>query len=68
MVADCWHKDYAGAPRNGSSWDAAECQEHVLRGGSWMNDASYLRTSNRDKYDTSVRYPTHGFRIARDEE
>lgn len=66
-VADCWHKDYAGAPRNGSSWDAVDCQEHVLRGGSWMNDASYLRTSNRDKYDTNVRYPTHGFRIARDE-
>jgi formylglycine-generating enzyme required for sulfatase activity len=37
----------------------------VLRGGSWMNDPSYLRTASRDHYDASVRYLTHGFRVAR---
>jgi hypothetical protein len=23
-----------------------------------------VRSSNRDGYDTNVRYPTHGFRVA----
>lgn len=67
-VADCWHRDYQDAPRNGSAaWDGPECRERVLRGGSWMADAKYLRPSTRDYYDASVRYPTHGFRIAQTE-
>ena len=64
-VADCWHKDYHGAPPDGSAWQSDNCREHVLRGGSWQNDPSYLRTTSRDSYDTGVRYLTHGFRIAR---
>jgi formylglycine-generating enzyme required for sulfatase activity len=64
-VSDCWHRDYHGAPHNGASWDARGCTHHVLRGGSWRNDASYLRTSSRDSYDTDVRYETHGFRVVR---
>ncbi|HEV2552072.1 MAG TPA: SUMF1/EgtB/PvdO family nonheme iron enzyme [Stellaceae bacterium] len=64
-VADCWHKDYHGAPADGSAWQGDNCREHVLRGGSWQNDASYLRTTSRDSYDTGVRYLTHGFRVAR---
>jgi len=67
-VADCWHRDYQDAPRDGSTaWDAPDCRERVLRGGSWMADASYLRPSSRDYYDASVRFPTHGFRVARTE-
>jgi formylglycine-generating enzyme required for sulfatase activity/class 3 adenylate cyclase len=64
-VADCWHRDYAGAPSNGAAWDEGDCAKHVLRGGSWQNDASYVRAASRDAYDTSVRYLTHGFRVAR---
>jgi formylglycine-generating enzyme required for sulfatase activity len=63
-VADCWHKNYRGAPARASTWDGGDCQQHVLRGGSWQNDPSYLRASSRDSYDTYVRYPTHGFRPA----
>lgn len=64
-VADCWHRDYQDAPRIGSiAWDAPDCRERVLRGGSWMADAKYLQSSSRDFYDASVRYPTHGFRVA----
>lgn len=64
-VADCWHKNYQGAPVDGSPWVAGDCASHVLRGGSWKNDPSYVRPASRDHYDTGVRYPTHGFRIAR---
>jgi formylglycine-generating enzyme required for sulfatase activity len=64
-VLDCWHESYAGAPSDGSSWDGADCSEHVLRGGSWMDNASKLRSASRGHYGGSLRYPTHGFRIAR---
>lgn len=65
-VSDCWHRNYQGAPRDGSTpWAALDCREHVLRGGSWVDEAGALRVSSRDLYDSSVRYPTHGFRVAR---
>jgi formylglycine-generating enzyme required for sulfatase activity/class 3 adenylate cyclase len=63
-VEDCWHRNYQGAPANGSAWVETSCPSHVLRSGSWKNDARYVRPSNRDSYDTDVRYPTHGFRVA----
>jgi formylglycine-generating enzyme required for sulfatase activity len=67
-VSDCWHKDYHGAPKDGSSWEAPNCRERVLRGGSWRNDSSYARAASRSRYDPGVRYLAHGLRIARSEE
>jgi len=61
---DCWHKNYQGAPQNGLPWVENDCVSHVIRSGSWKNDARYVRPASRDSYDTNVRYPTHGFRIA----
>ena len=62
---DCWIKDYVGAPTDGSARQGPECHERVLRNGSWANDTSYVRSTSRDFYDATVRYPTHGFRAAR---
>jgi formylglycine-generating enzyme required for sulfatase activity len=62
-VEDCWHKNFQGAPSDGSAWVEGQCPSHVIRSGSWKNDARYARPSNRDGYDTEVRYPTHGFRV-----
>jgi formylglycine-generating enzyme required for sulfatase activity/class 3 adenylate cyclase len=64
-VADCQHKDFIGAPADGSAWIGGDCFTHVLKGGSWRNDPSYVRPASRDQYDLNVRYPTHGFRVAR---
>ena len=63
-VEDCWHKNYQGAPTDGSAWVENACTSHVIRSGSWRNDSNYARASNRGSYDTNVRYPTHGFRVA----
>jgi formylglycine-generating enzyme required for sulfatase activity/class 3 adenylate cyclase len=63
-VEDCWHKNYQGAPVDGSAWVENECSSHVIRSGSWRKDSNYARTANRGSYDTNVRYPTHGFRVA----
>ena len=35
-VADCWHENYARAPRDGTAWTSGgNCGRRVLRGGSW---------------------------------
>jgi formylglycine-generating enzyme required for sulfatase activity len=64
-VSDCWFKDYHGAPRDGSSRNLPTCREHVLRGGSWKHDPTYVSVTSRGKYDTDVRYIAHGVRVAR---
>ncbi|GKQ54741.1 SUMF1/EgtB/PvdO family nonheme iron enzyme [Bradyrhizobium sp. Ce-3] len=61
---DCWHRNYQGGPADGAVWSGGDCASHVIRSGSWKNDARYVRPANRDNYDTNVRYPTHGFRVA----
>jgi formylglycine-generating enzyme required for sulfatase activity/class 3 adenylate cyclase len=63
-MTDCWHKNYQGAPSDGSPWVDNDCPSRVMRSGSWKNDPNYVRSSSRDQYDTGVRYPTHGFRVA----
>lgn len=63
-VADSWHKNYQGAPTDGSAWTDEQSFVRVIRSGSWKNDASYARSGSRDRYDARVRYPTHGFRVA----
>jgi len=63
-VEDCWHRNYQGAPDDGAVWTGGDCGSHVIRSGSWKNDARYVRPANRDNYDTNVRYPTHGLRVA----
>ncbi len=67
-VQDCWHKDYAGAPKDGSARSQDNCRERVLRGGSWRNDSSYVHSASRFKYDADVRYLTNGFRVARSQD
>ena len=64
-VEDCWHKNYLGAPSDGSAWTSdGDCTSRVIRSGSWRNDARSTRPASRDRYDAVVRYPTHGFRVA----
>ena len=63
-VEDCWHKNYQGAPSDGSPWLDGDCNSRVIRSGSWRNDARSARPASRDRYDAVVRYPTHSFRIA----
>jgi formylglycine-generating enzyme required for sulfatase activity len=64
-VADCWHKNYQGAPVDGSPWLDADCSSHVLGSGSWRSDPNYVRPSSRNYYDTNARNQTLGFRVAK---
>jgi formylglycine-generating enzyme required for sulfatase activity len=61
---DCWHKDYNGAPADGSFW-VTECQDggRAVRGGAWSSSPGNLRAAARDRLTDSMN--TVGFRVAR---
>jgi formylglycine-generating enzyme required for sulfatase activity len=65
-VADCWLPNYTGASSDGSARDRQNCEQHVLRGGSFRNDRNNITVAVRNYYDTSVRYSGNGFRVAAD--
>ena len=65
-VEDCWHKNYEGAPVDGTAWvSGGDCGYRVLRGGSWNFIPTYLRSANRFRYSPGNRDNYDGFRIAR---
>ena len=64
-VEDCWNDSYAGAPADGSAWLTDNCGGRVLRGGSWYDVPSDLRSANRNWNSTDYRLGSNGFRVAR---
>jgi formylglycine-generating enzyme required for sulfatase activity len=69
---DDWHKNYQGAPTDGSPWfddNDNIYQKHgnaVLRGGSWYDFPSYCRSASRINYNRAERdnlYNLIGFRV-----
>jgi formylglycine-generating enzyme required for sulfatase activity len=67
-VEDCFHKNYEGAPANGSAWtkDCAGDNEKIVRGGSWYNAPFSLRAASRGWVNGNIPMHHIGFRIARD--
>jgi len=63
---DNWHRNYLGAPQDGSLWRGGDGSRRVLRGGSWVSSHQvFLRSANRVGEWTGVRTDEHGFRVAR---
>ena len=65
-VQDCWNESYQGAPADGSAWTKGNCGLRGLRGGSFGNKSSFIRSSSRFRYDSDVRYEANGFRVLRE--
>lgn len=67
---DEWHKDYWGAPSDGSPWVANEASAYrVVRGGAWNAHAGSVRSACRDRlYHLERRHDIIGFRCARVQE
>ena len=65
-VHDCWHPDYRGAPDDGSVWEGGDCTQRVVRGGSFSNASSALRSAAREKLPSNDSYDNVGIRLARD--
>ena len=54
-VQDCWNNNYRGASTDGSAWESGECEQRVLRGGSWNLPGKDLRNANRRRFDAARR-------------
>ena len=65
-VQGCWYENYKGAPTDGSAWEPEKGCLKVMRGGSWGNGPSSLRSASRDWSVSSYRNNNGGFRVARD--
>ncbi|MGB1256893.1 MAG: SUMF1/EgtB/PvdO family nonheme iron enzyme, partial [Thiolinea sp.] len=49
-VADSWHADYNGAPRDGSVWQSGGNEaRRVIRGGSWGDGPDAIRSAHRGR-------------------
>ena len=55
----------AGAPTDGSAWLEGNCDGRVVRGGSWEDSPSELRSAARTGEYKDVSSYVDGFRIAR---
>ena len=65
-VQDCWHANYSGAPKDGSAWTTGcSGSTRVLRGGSWGNFPSLLRSAFRFGDTPDYRNSGIGLRLAR---
>ena len=68
-VEDCWHDTYEQAPTDGAAWletGNGNCQQRVVRGGSWGGEPEDLRASYRARYGTVTRFYGLGFRLVQD--
>ncbi len=64
-VEDCWNDSYKGAPNNGKARTTGKCSKRVFRGGGWLSYPVGLRSANRFRTFTDIRYYSIGFRVAR---
>jgi formylglycine-generating enzyme required for sulfatase activity len=67
---DDWHRNYEGAPTDGSAWFSSDenlidrTGQAVIRGGSWIDDPASCRSAYRDfNFRDNRSYGLIGFRI-----
>lgn len=61
---DIWHKNYAGAPQDGSAWiDDNDHNSRLLRGGSWFLNPAFCRSAYRLNDSSDYRLTFIGFRV-----
>ena len=62
-VSDCRLDDYQGAAGDGSSRTSPNCEERVLRGGSWRVNSSLVRAAQRGWGKEALRLDDVGIRV-----
>lgn len=65
-LADCFHRDYLGAPGDGSAWlseNEGQCDYRQIRGNDWIEPPIFSRSGNRNNREPYVRGDWIGFRI-----
>jgi formylglycine-generating enzyme required for sulfatase activity len=65
-IDDCFVANYSGAPSEAAAQvRSGDCQQRVIRGGSWHNYPDALRTPTRFSLPVTMRSASVGFRVAR---
>jgi formylglycine-generating enzyme required for sulfatase activity len=64
-VQDCWNADYKGAPNTEAARTTGECNQRVVRGGSFFSSPGSLRAAVRSGGFAGDRIRNFGFRLAR---
>lgn len=62
-VSDCRLDNYEGATGDGSSRTAPNCEQRVLRGGSWRVTSSLVRAAQRGWGNETLRVDDVGIRV-----
>ena len=63
--ADIWNSNYTEAPDDGTVWQLGKDQSlRVVRGGSWFNTFSNLRSASRGSRPAIATRDAVGFRLA----
>lgn len=60
---DRWHKDYNGAPDDGSAWLVGDSSGRVIRGGCCDYSAKEVRSAYRKWHEPADRSSCFGFRL-----
>jgi len=63
---DCWVPDLKTLPDDGRARSEGNCSSHVLRGGSWKDEPTALRSAARNHDLATTRQPHIGFRVVRE--
>jgi formylglycine-generating enzyme required for sulfatase activity len=65
-VEDCWHKNYDGAPTNGTAWiQGGDCSKRVVRGLAYDFASISPGIAYRGVWDANAQLKSTGFRVAR---
>ena len=64
-AADCWNANYEGAPSDGGAWKTGDCSLRVLRGGAWVVEPLFARSTKRLRLNSDARNAIAGFRVVR---
>jgi formylglycine-generating enzyme required for sulfatase activity len=64
-VEDCYHDSYDGAPTKNQVWLANQCDNRVLRGGSWFDIPRVGRSATRYRAEPNLKASNWGFRVVR---
>lgn len=66
-VADPWHSNYEGAPKDGRVWvTGGNWDYRITRGGSWYINSKGNRAASRTRSQPESRNSLFGFRVAAD--
>ncbi|TYL47714.1 SUMF1/EgtB/PvdO family nonheme iron enzyme [Marinomonas sp. IMCC 4694] len=64
-IEDCYHDNYDAAPTKNQVWLAKQCDNRVLRGGSWFDIPRVGRSATRFRAEPNLKASNWGFRVVR---